>query len=277
MFVKLFGSILDSSIWGEDHTTRIVWITMLAMADEHGMVHASIGGLAHRARVTVPECEAALDILTSPDQHSRSSAHEGRRVEDVEGGWLLLNYEKYRELRSRRQIVDAARQRRHRRKQRTVPEERSAPTNTRQQKRDVSRPVTKRHDVTVEAEAEAEAEPSPPLTPPPPRAEPLALVSEGGEPKASKRETWLTPYGEAWSAAYGGEPSYPQLAKTLKPLVAEHGEAMVLTHWQSYLQQTPARYASPAKFGQTFASWAPTTPDLSPLASHWENIHRAEA
>ena len=37
-FVKLHGSILDSSVWGESKATRLVWITMLAMADGEGTV-----------------------------------------------------------------------------------------------------------------------------------------------------------------------------------------------------------------------------------------------
>ena len=57
-FSKLFQSILSSTIWCEDHPTRVVWITMLAMADRHGYVGASIPGIAGMARVTVEEAGA---------------------------------------------------------------------------------------------------------------------------------------------------------------------------------------------------------------------------
>lgn len=127
MFVKLFALILDSSIWiSTVHTTRLLWITMLCMADETGVVRSSVPGLANRARITLEECEAGLVTLSSPDQHSRSEEHAGRRIEKVDGGWLLLNYAKYREIRTRKQISAAHRKRRQRDKSRTS---RSVTTN----------------------------------------------------------------------------------------------------------------------------------------------------
>jgi len=99
-FTKLCSCITSSSIWNEDDKTRIVWITMLAMCEPSGLVPASVGGLAHVARVTREDCETALKILESPDTDSRSPEHEGRRIKRVDGGFLLLNYGKYREARS---------------------------------------------------------------------------------------------------------------------------------------------------------------------------------
>jgi hypothetical protein len=98
-FTKLFGSITDSTIWAEDHATRLVWITMLAMADRHGYVGASVPGLAHRARVTTEEADAALAKFLAPDPYSRSQEHEGRRIEVADRGWALLNYERFRDMR----------------------------------------------------------------------------------------------------------------------------------------------------------------------------------
>jgi hypothetical protein len=99
-FTKLASSITDSSVWAEDHATRIVWITLLAMVDQHGYVGASVLGLANRARVTLAECEAALAKFRSPDPYSRTTEYEGRRIVDAERGWLLLNYRAFRERRS---------------------------------------------------------------------------------------------------------------------------------------------------------------------------------
>jgi len=95
-YTKLFSEILDSTVWEEAHPTRIVWITMLAMRDQYHKVSASVPGLARRAIVTLEECEAALDTLSSPDPHSRTTDFEGRRIEKIDGGWLILNAEKYR-------------------------------------------------------------------------------------------------------------------------------------------------------------------------------------
>lgn len=98
-FTKLFSSITESSIWMQDDHTRIVWIAMLAMADRHGRVWASIPGLANRARVSVEAAEKAIQLLASPDSYSRTKDHEGRRIAEIDGGWRLLNHAKYRDMR----------------------------------------------------------------------------------------------------------------------------------------------------------------------------------
>ena len=59
-YTKLFSSITESTVWGESYATRIVWVTMLAMADAKGAVYGSVPGLARRANVTLQEVEQAL-------------------------------------------------------------------------------------------------------------------------------------------------------------------------------------------------------------------------
>ncbi len=96
-YTKLFGSIVSSTVWRESKDTKILWVTMLAMADMSGVVEASIPGLADLARLTIPETEASLLALSSPDPYSRTKEHEGRRIKAVDGGWVILNHAKYRE------------------------------------------------------------------------------------------------------------------------------------------------------------------------------------
>lgn len=108
-FVKIYGSILQSSVWLEDPETRLLWITMLAMADQRGFVAASVGGLAHAANIPRELCEAGLVRLSSQDPDSKSKAYEGRRIRATEGGWIVLNYSKYRDMRTGQQITDAER------------------------------------------------------------------------------------------------------------------------------------------------------------------------
>lgn len=96
-YTKLFSSILASTIWREPNHVRLVWITMLALADKDGVCEASIPGLADLARVPLPQCEDALKRLAAPDPYSRTSDHDGRRIEPIDGGWILLNHAKYRE------------------------------------------------------------------------------------------------------------------------------------------------------------------------------------
>lgn len=96
-YTKLFSSILASTIWREPNHVRLVWITLLAMADKDGVCEASVPGLADLARVPIADCEDALRTLAAADPYSRTSDHDGRRIEPVDGGWLLLNHAKYRE------------------------------------------------------------------------------------------------------------------------------------------------------------------------------------
>ncbi len=108
-FAKLFTSITESTIWIEDDHTRIVWITMLAMADRRGRVWGSVPGLANRARVPVESARTALGKFLSPDADSRTKDNEGRRIEEIDGGWRLLNYEKFRAIRDEEAILESKR------------------------------------------------------------------------------------------------------------------------------------------------------------------------
>lgn len=100
MFAKLFSSITESSLWSEPKEVRLLFVTMLAKADQTGFVEASIPGLARVANLTVEETEAGLECLQSPDTYSKNPDNEGRRVLTVPGGFVLLNYEDYRSRRS---------------------------------------------------------------------------------------------------------------------------------------------------------------------------------
>jgi hypothetical protein len=95
-YVKLFNSILASTIWREPDHVRICWITLLAMSDRHGVAEGSVPGLADFARLSVADTRRALKRLAAPDKDSRSQEHQGRRIRAVEGGWFLLNHGKYR-------------------------------------------------------------------------------------------------------------------------------------------------------------------------------------
>ena len=113
-YTKLFDSIITSTIWTEDDKTRIVWITMLALADKNGEVQASIPGLARVAGVSISAAEIAIGKFLSPDKYSRTPDDEGRRIEAIDGGWYLLNHAKYREMASREDSQEKNRDRQRR-------------------------------------------------------------------------------------------------------------------------------------------------------------------
>ena len=160
-YTKLFNSIVTSTLWMEDDRTRIVWITMLAIADKNGEIQASVPGLARLAAVPLDDCRAAITKFLSPDLDSRTKDDQGRRIEEIDGGWALLNFRKYREMASKEesQASEASRKARYRAKvARNVPK---CPAN-------VPRvpPVSTVNPHIAEAEAEAdnkEEEPSAPV------------------------------------------------------------------------------------------------------------------
>lgn len=82
---------------------------MLAMSDHNGLVFGSIPGLANRARVPVEDARIAIEAFLSVDPDSRTKDFEGRRIEEVDGGWLLLNYAKYRAIQNAETIKESKR------------------------------------------------------------------------------------------------------------------------------------------------------------------------
>ena len=99
-YTKLFSEIIGSTVWRQPEHIRLVWVTMLALKDERHQVRCSIPGLADFARVPIDKCQDALKVLSSPDHYSRTKDHEGRRIEECDGGWFILNGEKFRRLMS---------------------------------------------------------------------------------------------------------------------------------------------------------------------------------
>lgn len=117
-YTKLFSEIIMSTVWREPDHVRLVWITMLALKDQYHHVRASVPGLADAARVTLEQCEEALERLSSPDPYSRTPDCDGRRIEPIDGGWKLINGEKYRRARNEdeRREYKAKKQREYRKR-----------------------------------------------------------------------------------------------------------------------------------------------------------------
>lgn len=115
-YAKVYASILDSSVWGEPPPTRCVWLALLVMCDRDGFVEASNSGIYRRANVTPLDGREALKTLESPDLESKSQEWGGRRIEKVDRGWKILNYERYRDAQTPAQKANAERQARFREK-----------------------------------------------------------------------------------------------------------------------------------------------------------------
>ncbi len=192
VYNKLFTKILDSSIWLEPTTTRIVWLTFIATMDETGFVaFAAPGNVANRARVELSEAEAALAALEAPDPNSSDPDNDGRRIERVQGGWMVLNAAKYRAITTRivQQEQTKIRVARHRAKKKAVTE--------------CNAQVTPANDLVTTSEAEAETE----------------AKSEGGKQNPSLEDKILWE-GKTWWPSH----LQKQLALVNQELVGKEGE-----------------------------------------------------
>jgi hypothetical protein len=128
MYNKLFTKILDSSIWLAPDPHRLVWITLIAAMDQYGVAEfACVENLAARARVSVEETRTAIKAFESPDPFDAAQEFDGRRIEKVAGGWLVLNAEKYRNLGSRATATERAKERMRKMRKRRKKQAKSAP------------------------------------------------------------------------------------------------------------------------------------------------------
>ncbi len=70
--------------------------------DETGYAHFSaVENLSNRARVSVEDTDKALECLLAPDPNSANPDNEGRRIERVPGGFMILNADTHRKTLNR--------------------------------------------------------------------------------------------------------------------------------------------------------------------------------
>jgi hypothetical protein len=193
-FVKLDTGILDSTLWIEKEQ-RDVFITALLMAEPrefldpipqirigdleltgfeappgwYGFVPAASTGIINRAGVDKESGMEALRRLGEPEAESRSKEFEGRRMIRMNGGFIILNYMKYRD----KDHTAAERQRRLRERRKSVTVTRYDAGVTRdvtQQSRDVTQAESREQMQRADAEGEKQE-------PPPDSGSELALAS----------------------------------------------------------------------------------------------------
>jgi len=96
---KIAAMTIDSPVWQMPDTTKIVWVTMLAMADRRGIVESSIPNLAAHSRVDIERCVDAIEHLMTANEWNVSAGNDdGRCVARADNGWRIVDYGKYRQL-----------------------------------------------------------------------------------------------------------------------------------------------------------------------------------
>lgn len=112
MYGKIFASMYDG-------TLRVNWKAMVTLqqmiilANVDGVVDMSPHALHGRTGIPLDIIEEGLTALEAPDPHSRTKEFDGRRIERLDAhrdwGWILLNYQKYRNLASQDEKREADR------------------------------------------------------------------------------------------------------------------------------------------------------------------------
>lgn len=98
-WAPLFSRIVDSSLWLEPDYVVKVFLTMMAKKDADQVVRGSAFNIAQWAKKTEQETLDALRILSAPDtRRLEPQPYEGRRIEKVDDGWLILNGQFYEEM-----------------------------------------------------------------------------------------------------------------------------------------------------------------------------------
>jgi hypothetical protein len=87
----------------EDITIRYVWMCLITIADQNGIVDETIPALARKVNITVNEMIKAVESLQKTDISSRSPEADGRRLVPIREtfGWKIVNYAYYRDLQSK--------------------------------------------------------------------------------------------------------------------------------------------------------------------------------
>jgi hypothetical protein len=105
VYVKLFSSIFDGSLYGKFEPT-VTFIAMLALADQHGTVDMTREAIAAKSGFPLDLIIKGIEHLEQPDSNSRTKTPEcqGRRIirldPERDWGWQVTNYMKYRQIRS---------------------------------------------------------------------------------------------------------------------------------------------------------------------------------
>lgn len=156
-YSKLHSSLVNSSLWTEEDHVRLLFITLLAMCDKDGCVYGSRGGIERAAMLNPDQCDERDPwmVLMSPDKDSsdriRAPENDGRRIEEISGGFRLLNFSYYRGLRNDDDRAEQNRQAQDRHRKRLA--EAAA-----KQGKPPSAGVSHRQPESAHTEAEAEAE-----------------------------------------------------------------------------------------------------------------------
>jgi uncharacterized phage protein (TIGR02220 family) len=128
----MFQQIHDSSV-ADDYLMRLVFMDLLILADRDGLVNKTPEAIARRTAVPLEIVDEQLRKLMAPDPKSNTPDCDGRRLVPIEEGkpwgWRIVNYKKYRNIKSSDELRAQTRDRvaAFRERKRAVAEENQEP------------------------------------------------------------------------------------------------------------------------------------------------------
>lgn len=103
MYCKLFASLYQGTLRGRSNEI-LVFTNLLAHAGRDGTVDKHFRAIAEETGLTIDEVREAVAVLEAPDPESRSPDENGARIIRMDEhriwGWRIVNYGKYRAIRS---------------------------------------------------------------------------------------------------------------------------------------------------------------------------------
>jgi len=159
VYGKIFESIYDGTL-SADWKAMITFQQLIVLADQDGTVDMTPPAISRRTGIPLDIIEHGIEKLQEPDKWSRSELHEGRRIILLDDhrpwGWEIVNYEHYKNLATRDDKREKARERKRRQRERQVTDYEGchAPVTPCHTESRVSRHVDVDTDVDVDEERE---------------------------------------------------------------------------------------------------------------------------
>lgn len=112
MYAKIFDSMYEGTLYG--HWEAIVTLQqMLVLCDPAGVIDMTPEAISGKTSIPVEIIKKGIEVLTSPDPHSRTPGDDGRRIATIDGhrpwGWYIVNHAKYQRLKSAEEKREADR------------------------------------------------------------------------------------------------------------------------------------------------------------------------
>ena len=184
MFTKVFRSIYDGTL-ADNWQALVTFQQLLILANQDGVVDMTPQAISRTTGIPREIIEAGIQHLEAPDAASRTPDMDGRRIVRLDAhrpwGWFLVNFAKYRNLKTLEEKREADRVR--------VADKRARQRATECDMSQVvadSRELSERVCVVAHTEADTETNEKakePVSDQPQPPAEPLTLTPPDDEPE----------------------------------------------------------------------------------------------